>query len=46
MFVADIFGQVVDYPSLDMGTLLTLLAGMLGFGAMRMNEKLNGVATK
>lgn len=29
---------------LDMGTLITLLAGMLGFGAMRMNEKLNGVA--
>jgi hypothetical protein len=31
---------------LDMGTLLTLLAGMLGFGAMRTQEKLNGVATK
>lgn len=31
---------------LDMGTLLTLLAGMLGFGAMRMNEKVQGVATK
>jgi hypothetical protein len=29
---------------LDMGTLLTLLAGMLGLGAMRTTEKINGVA--
>ena len=29
---------------LDMGTLMTLLGGMLGFGAMRMNEKISGVA--
>lgn len=27
---------------LDMGTLLTLLAGMLGFGVMRTTEKLQG----
>lgn len=46
MFIAQCLGHVIDYPSLDMGTLLTLLAGMLGFGAMRMNEKLNGVASK
>lgn len=32
--------------SLDMGTLLTLLAGMLGFGGMRTAEKLSGVAAK
>ena len=31
---------------LDMGTLLTLLAGMLGLGAMRTQEKLQGVAAK
>ena len=29
---------------LDMGTLLTLLAGMLGLGALRTTEKLKGVA--
>jgi hypothetical protein len=29
---------------LDMGTLLTLLAGLLGLGTMRMNEKIKGVA--
>ena len=29
---------------LDMGTLLTLLGGILGFGAMRSNEKIKGVA--
>lgn len=29
---------------LDMGTLITLLAGMLGLGAMRTTEKINGVA--
>ena len=28
---------------LDMGTLLTLLFGILGLGAMRMNEKVKGV---
>lgn len=33
-------------PQLDMGTLITLLAGMLGFGGMRMYEKLNNVAAK
>jgi hypothetical protein len=33
-------------PTLDMGTLITLLAGMLGFAGMRTFEKLNGVASK
>lgn len=31
-------------PSLDLSTLITMLGGMLGFGAMRTVEKLNGVA--
>lgn len=43
---AAIFGYHVDFPSLDMGTLVTLLAGMLGFGAMRTTEKIQGVAAK
>lgn len=33
-------------PTLDMGTLITLLAGMLGFAGMRTFEKLNNVAAK
>jgi hypothetical protein len=33
-------------PSLDMSTLLTLLAGMLGLGGLRTVEKLSGVAAK
>jgi len=33
-----------DWPSLDMGTLLTLLGGMLGLGTLRTTEKLKGVA--
>lgn len=33
-------------PQLDMGTLITLLAGMLGFGGLRTFEKLNNVAAK
>lgn len=30
-------------PALDMGTLLTLLAGMLGLGTLRTAEKVKGV---
>lgn len=37
-------GHPVVFPSLDMGTLLTLLLGMLGLGGMRTTEKLKGVA--
>jgi hypothetical protein len=33
-------------PMLDMGTLLTLLGGMLGLAGARTIEKLNGVAAK
>ena len=33
-------------PILDMGTLMTLLFGMLGLGAMRSYDKQNGVASK
>lgn len=31
-------------PALDMGTLLTLLGGMLGFGVLRTSEKIKGVS--
>ena len=39
------FGWQVP-PSLDMGTLITLLLGLLGLGGMRTVEKLNKVAAK
>lgn len=39
-FTAQCFGSKAMAQDLDMGTLLTLLTGMLGLGAMRMNEKL------
>lgn len=37
-------GHQVIFPSLDMGTLLTLLLGMLGLGGMRTIEKMKGAA--
>jgi hypothetical protein len=37
------FGWVIP-PALDMGTLLTLLLGMLGLGGLRTKEKIEGVA--
>lgn len=33
-------------PTLDLGTLLTVLGGMLGLGSLRTFEKVNGVASK
>lgn len=39
-------GKTVAFPALDMGTLITLLAGMLGLGAMRTTEKIKGAAGK
>jgi hypothetical protein len=38
------YWQVPIPPSLDMGTLITLLGGMLGLGGLRTVEKMNGVA--
>jgi hypothetical protein len=45
-WIADMLGYHIVFPALDMGTLMTLLFGMLGLGAMRMQEKINGVASK
>lgn len=36
-------GKAVQFPALDLGTLITLLFGMLGLGAMRSAEKMKGV---
>jgi hypothetical protein len=38
------FGKVIVLPPLDMGTLMTLLGGLLGLGTMRTFEKIRGVA--
>jgi hypothetical protein len=41
---AALFGKTVVLPPLDIGTLMTLLLGMLGLGGMRTFEKFKGVA--
>ncbi len=38
--------QIVSPPTLDMGTLITILGGMLGLGGLRTIEKVNGVDRK
>lgn len=43
MWGSALAGHAVEFPSLDMGTLMTLLTGMLGLGAMRSYEKSQGV---
>ncbi|MDE2098406.1 MAG: hypothetical protein KGL39_14225 [Patescibacteria group bacterium] len=43
-WVASLLGHPIVYPSLDMGTLLTLLMGMLGLGGMRTYEKVQNAA--
>ena len=45
-FLANLAAHPIDYPSLDLGTLLTLLFGMLGLGTLRTVDKINGVASK
>lgn len=37
-----LIGHPTDFPSLDMGTLMVLLTGMLGFGGLRSFEKVQG----
>ena len=44
-WVADLVGYDVTFPSLDTGTLLALLLGMLGIGGMRTYEKVAGVSS-
>lgn len=45
-WAATLIGHPVTFPTLDLGTLMTLLAGMLGLGTLRTTEKINGVAAK
>ncbi len=41
-WIAALIGHPTEFPSLDMGTMVTLLTGMLGMAGMRTYEKLNG----
>ena len=43
-WIATLSGHPIQYPSLDLSTLLTLLLGMLGLGAMRSYDKTNGTS--
>lgn len=44
-FVAALSGHHVDAPTLEMGQLMELLAGMLGLAGMRTVEKIQGCST-
>lgn len=41
-WIAALAKHAVQFPSLDLGTLMTLLFGMLGLGALRTYEKVQG----
>jgi hypothetical protein len=43
-WIATLAGYSIKFPSLDMGTLMTLLMSLLGLGGMRTTEKLAGKA--
>lgn len=45
-FAFDLMGRHAVVPTLDLGTLMTLLVGLLGLGTMRSVDKFNGVASK
>lgn len=42
-WIAALAGHSIQFPSLDMGTLITLLIGLLGLGGYRTYEKTQGV---
>lgn len=46
MWIAALVGHPTEFPVLDMGTMMELLAGMLGMAGLRSYEKKNGVAAK
>lgn len=41
-----LYGHPVKFPQMDLGTMMPLLFGMLGLGAYRTAEKIQGVAAK
>lgn len=44
-WITALFGHPIPFPTLDSGTLMTLLMGMLGMGAMRSYDKAKGVGS-
>ena len=44
IFVFAVTGQPVELPTFDMGSLMTVLMGMLGLGGLRTFEKFKGVS--
>jgi len=45
-WTALVFGSTLVLPPIDMSTLVTMLGGILGLGAFRTAEKINGVDRK
>lgn len=43
VFVVALYGITIDLPQFDMGSLMTILLGMLGLGGLRTFEKYKGV---
>ena len=43
-WIAALYNRPIQFPSLDMGTLLTLLLGLLGLAGARTYEKVSGVS--
>ena len=44
VFILTATGQPVELPNFDMGSLMTVLMGMLGLGSLRTFEKYKGVS--
>jgi len=42
-WITNIYGNPVQFPQMDIGTMMPLLFGMLGLGAYRTAEKIQGV---
>lgn len=42
-WMAALFHHPITFPALDLGSLMTLLLGMLGLGTLRTYEKVSGV---
>jgi len=42
-WLAGLSGHPVQFPNMDLGTMMPLLLGMLGLGGMRTFEKVSGV---
>lgn len=44
-WLAALFGHPVPFPTLDSGTLMTLLMGLLGMGTLRTVDKIKGAGS-